>query len=356
MRLNKLQQDMIEQEVNLGFIDKQIENNLIHYTYTREATEKRHWNASTLMCRGLIVDQRDLRIVAYPFDKFFNYEEHEKQDIDFLIQNHTYSVTEKLDGVLAISYYDENGSQKFCTRCGMNTEKSKFASLFFKEKYGDILLPKDTTFCFEMISNQTYIQSVYDYSDMVVIGARNLDNGLEYKYDELNTLCKKLGLRLVKYLPYNVTQCLEVQKTLAANQEGFVLHFDNGAKVKIKGDQYVKIGRIMRGFSDKRIAELWASGQWDAISLSGLPEEFVGQIQKKIEDLDKRLKILHGQFAYCQLMLDVSSNIFDKKDVAIFCEKRYISKPIKTLIFAHYDGKDTDAIAKSMILKKYDKT
>ena len=49
---------------------------LLIYNYTPVCQFSKAWDEVTKMCRGLIVHKETREIIARPFPKFFNYEEH----------------------------------------------------------------------------------------------------------------------------------------------------------------------------------------------------------------------------------------------------------------------------------------
>jgi RNA ligase len=72
------------------------------WNYSPKVQYERLWDEITLQCRGLVTNSKG-KIVARPFKKFFNYEEHKSEDIP----NEDYVVYEKMDGSLGILFYYE---------------------------------------------------------------------------------------------------------------------------------------------------------------------------------------------------------------------------------------------------------
>lgn len=67
-----------EKYLDTGLVDEKTHPTarLLLYNYTPVCQFSRAWDAVTKMCRGLIVHADTREIVARPFGKFFNYEEH----------------------------------------------------------------------------------------------------------------------------------------------------------------------------------------------------------------------------------------------------------------------------------------
>jgi RNA ligase len=76
-------------------IQKHPEANLFIYNYSPKVQYEKLWDEITMMARGLILDT-EMNIVARPFGKFFNLEEHTESEIP----NLPFDVYEKMDGSL----------------------------------------------------------------------------------------------------------------------------------------------------------------------------------------------------------------------------------------------------------------
>jgi hypothetical protein len=95
----------ILEKVDWNVLNKYIANNLIvsnkHpdydiwiLNYTPTTQFKKLWDVYTLSCRGLVVDING-NILARPFQKFKNYQEHDPSEIDL---TEDYELLEKVDG------------------------------------------------------------------------------------------------------------------------------------------------------------------------------------------------------------------------------------------------------------------
>ena len=62
-------------------INKHPEYNLWILNYSPKAQFKKFWDIYTKSCRGLVIDE-DGNIIARPFQKFKNIEEHDPSEID----------------------------------------------------------------------------------------------------------------------------------------------------------------------------------------------------------------------------------------------------------------------------------
>ena len=67
----------------------------------------RHWTPTTKAAQGLILEEATSRVVARPFEKFFNVGETPETAADKLPWGDPHELTEKMDGSLGIIYCHE---------------------------------------------------------------------------------------------------------------------------------------------------------------------------------------------------------------------------------------------------------
>lgn len=118
--------------------------------YTPTVQYDRLWNEHPLIkeCRGLIVDENG-SIVARPFKKFFNYEEHLEFDDLSDVPNEPFEVWEKLDGSCGICFYYTKWI--ISTRGSFHSEQADYANEVLLPKYDTSKLDKSKTYLFEII-------------------------------------------------------------------------------------------------------------------------------------------------------------------------------------------------------------
>jgi RNA ligase len=88
---------------NLIMANKHPEYDLWILNYSPKVQSKKFWDDYTLSCRGLVIDAEG-NIIARPFRKFKNMEEHLPEEIDM---SKKFEVFEKMDGSLIILFYYE---------------------------------------------------------------------------------------------------------------------------------------------------------------------------------------------------------------------------------------------------------
>jgi len=138
--------EILEKYYQDGLLHKQTHPtlDLTIWNYSPKVQYEKLWDEITMQCRGLVTDSKG-QIVARPFKKFFNYEQHKPEDIP----NEDYEVYEKMDGSLGIlfNYQDE---WIMATR-GSFTSPQAIKGKELLGKYPLDKLNKNNTYLFEII-------------------------------------------------------------------------------------------------------------------------------------------------------------------------------------------------------------
>ena len=307
---------------------------LLIFNYTPKVQYERFWNEETLMCRGLITTLEG-EIVARPFKKFFNLDEHSEG-----LPNETFSVYDKLDGSLGILYFYDD-KPYIATRGSFTSEQAERANKIFQKKYSHLPFNKEHTYLFEIIYPENRI--VVDYGakeDLVLLAVLDTETGKDLELPDWE-------LSKVKYY-----DGLKDWKTIRAlqweNSEGFVIRFESGFRVKLKFTEYVRLHKILTNFTSRDIWESLREKRKIEEILDNVPDEFyqwvkkiVSQLEaeyKKIEDLAKsEFKVLENRkdtalyFNKCKYPA-ILFKLLDNKDYSDFIWrliKPEIEKPFK---------------------------
>ena len=127
------------------------------YNYSQETQFEKHWDEITLMCRGLVVDDKGT-IVARPFNKFFNWEEiihsvdPEQLKMDF-------EVFDKMDGSLGIGFFYK-GEFVMASRGSFTSEQARKANAIRCAKYDFRNLNENLTYLFEIIYGNSELETI----------------------------------------------------------------------------------------------------------------------------------------------------------------------------------------------------
>jgi RNA ligase len=268
----------LNQEVIAGNVSTSQHGPLTMYRYTQQCVFEKQWNQWSLMARGLITDGN--RIVATPFPKFFNYAEH-----DVALPEEPFEVTEKMDGSLGIIFY-YSGRWHVATRGSFTSEQAQWAEAWLYKNVKTDLLLKGTTYLVEIIYNANRIVVTYDFEGLVLLAAYTRF-GTEYPSHHLQ-LESHAGFILVKSHWYETLDfLLEIAKRLEKDREGFVVRFQSGLRIKIKGDEYCRVHRLVSHVTPLAVWDMMAAGDDLTLVARELPEEF----RRDFEEIQRLLTV-----------------------------------------------------------------
>lgn len=257
------------------------------FKYSMGCVMERNWNKFTLMARGLILDLQAEAIVATPFVKFFNYGEIESGS--FSVVESEFTVAEKVDGSLGIMFYYSE-AWRMATAGSFISEQALWATDWIIKNVPLDKVDKTNTYLFEIIYPENKIVVQYDFAGLVLLGI--VDKfGLEYASGFLEREASYLGTKCAKIYNFSdMDSILKKAGTLGVNEEGYVIRFKSGIRLKIKGDEYVRIHKIISRVTPLAIWESILSGD----DLRDLREDLPEEMRK---DFDTMIVILNGRLA-----------------------------------------------------------
>jgi hypothetical protein len=326
---------------------------LLIYNYSRTTQFSGIWDDITLNCRGLVLDLEG-NVIAKPFPKFFNYEEHTAENSKLPpIPNESFEVYEKMDGSLGIFFHYE-GEWHMATRGSFTSEQAiKGMEIAKKYNYDRFCVP-GFTYLFEIIYPENRI--VVDYGKeerLVLLGIIN-PKGEELPYEEI----ADDGWDIVmKYKTWG-EDWETLKKEISKDNEGYVIRFSGGMRMKIKGDEYVRLHRILTNFSTKDIWELLKNGEPLEPFLERVPDEFDDWVKRtamnlrySFHSIDERAGKYHDGFRYGKYNdKEVEPT---KKEFAEYVKQ--FPKELSAVMFKMWDKQPYDHIIWSMIKPKYEK-
>jgi len=281
--------------VKLGLLRSVEKDGLILYNYTDKCTFERAWDEYTIRSRGIIFEKDTGEIIARPFPKFFNLGEMENVTLDNL-PDELYSVWEKMDGSLGIVYY-YNNKWNVATRGAFTSDQAiKGAELL--KKYNTSILTPGTTYLVEIIYPSNKIIVNYENKEeLVLLGA------IDIHYRDMHPLEVATCFPIAHSYGGTIEDCVKLKKTIPKDKEGWVVRFESGLRIKIKGDEYLKIAKLLSHLSPLSLWECMKSGIVESQYLCQIPEEFRNEwepikkslehsYQKVISEIQNDLKIL----------------------------------------------------------------
>ena len=266
-----------------GLITKSELDDLILYKYSKKCVYDKNWNEFTRKARGIIFDKKTGKVIARPFEKFFNIDEMPETTIENLPKE-KYKVYDKLDGSLGIMYW-HNYEPRIATTGSFYSEQAIEANKILKEKgYYDKLMSKEypwsrgLTLLFEIVYPENKI--VCDYlgqRDLFLIGAIDTNTGLCYDLhgSSLDNFIEHLGCpRALEYKDATINQIVESKDTISKDKEGWVIKWDNGLMAKVKGTEYLRLHKAIDNVNPINFWENMNNGMIDQVFLNCIPEEF----------------------------------------------------------------------------------
>ncbi len=329
-----------------GLLYKQVHPTLplTIWNYTEKVQFENLWDEVTLMCRGLVTDNEG-NMVAIPFQKFFNIEEGK------FTPTENFEVYEKMDGSLGIVFWYQ-GQWVVATRGSFTSDQAIKANEILN-KYNKDIMFRHLTFCFEIIYPENRI--VLDYGDdekLVLLGTFD-KNGKETD----SSIWSQWGFDVVKKYD-GIKDFKELKGMIKDDQEGFVVKFSNGDRIKVKGVEYLRLHKIMTNVTTTGIWEYLKNGEDVMELLKDVPDEFYKKIQNYVKEL---------RYSYFQISEDAGKKfdgkmygkyndkepITDRKEFAewVFTQPKYMSG----ILFRMFDKKDYSEIIWNLIRPEFKK-
>ena len=284
--------DNLARRIADGYIVERRSNGLRLWNYTAKAQYEHAWDNETRRCRGLVATDDGL-IVSRPFEKFFNVGEYESLPVV-----EPFDVYEKLDGSLIVV---ANGPAGLCvtSRGSFDSEHAEAARKLWVERYAGTAIPVGQTWCFELIAPWNRIVVNYgDRTDLVLLAALDNADG-----SDLPLPVWSWDGPVVRTFDFGaVSQIVERLAALTADEEGYVIRFRrSGLRMKAKGDEYVRLHKLVTGCTSRMIWEQLSTGQPIEPLLDRVPDEFnawvrltTGNLARKFAEIQELAQSRHA--------------------------------------------------------------
>lgn len=238
------------------------------YVYSEAAVYDRIWTPFTMAARGLVLHPETKRIVATPFAKFFNAGEHGDDNIPAL----PFEVFDKLDGSLIIIYWFAD-RWNAVTKGSFNSVQAQWAQDRLNEGWADGL-PLGYTYLAEFTGPSNRIVARYAEDRLVLLGSYGND-GIEMPRAQLERWSLDTGHPITPARSFSsIVDLIEHSHGLPMDEEGFVIRFENGYRLKVKGDEYRRIHAMVSRLSPLSVYEAMLAGDDLDAFRRELPEEF----------------------------------------------------------------------------------
>lgn len=317
----------------------------------RNRLEQRIMTRATVRreCRGIAFDSHTGKIISRPFHKFFNAGEREDIALDMIDMSRPHVILEKLDGSMIRPLPTAHG-MRWGTKMGL-TDVGMLAEAWVADKSNYLQLALDMhergfTPIFEFCSRSCRIVLDYPEDRLSLLAIRATHSGTYLLHRNVVSVAKRYGVEVVHAdlmgTIADMVGYVEHKREEDAG-EGVVIAFEDGHRLKVKTDWYVRVHRakeLMR--SERRLLELILAEEVDDLLPTLQPED-----RDRVQDY---VDGFWSAFTAVVIALDVAyENIREefpaKRDFATGYAFKLYSPMWRAMIFAMWDGKAEDARA-----------
>lgn len=292
------------------------------YNYTFKTEIERNWNEYTRMCRGLILN-RTGTIIGRPFGKFFNMDDTIiKDEIPWELP---YEVREKWDGSLGILAHSEHGPL-FATRGSFASEQAIEGKAILDRDYGTGWMDDAYTYLFEIIYPANRIVVNYgNLETLVLIGCIHTETGEERVLEDVSEWNGRRAEKLARSLDALLPEF--------ANDEGVVVRFSNGFRMKVKQEEYKRLHRIITSITEH---DIWEMLQFNEEMFGSLPDDVVDWANGVRERLEFEFE--NHRTTVEQHYVGLYNE--NPKEFAAAVNSHAFDQALKTCLFMKYNNKD----------------
>jgi hypothetical protein len=298
-------------------------------------------------CRGMVVCAERRKVLAHPYNKFWNHGDVLAAPIDWASAN----VLEKLDGSLMTLYWDawkgawmvaSSGTPRASGSFG-DREDETFRDAFWRIWHSlgmrepDKRYRGNACFMFELCDQPNRIVVKHDKPRIVMHGGRFLDTGTEMRLDQCVGFGEANNWEVVKSYPIaSIADCLAAADTLDPIAcEGFIVVDAAFNRVKIKSPRYVILHHMKGEATPRRAIDLWRTGETSELLLH-FPE-----FAPKILPVHERLEWLAADCAHSVQQI----GHLDRKGFA----QQVVNEPWRAVAFKLYGGQASAADAQAIM-------
>jgi RNA ligase len=199
-------------------------------------------------CRGLVFDLAG-NVISPGFEKFFNLNENAETQCMQLDLDQPHVICEKADGSLIRPIPMAPGGYRLATKMGLTSvalqpeawvQQNPSYDRFIQHMLSEGWVP-----LMEWCTLKQKIVCDYPEDRLILLAARRVQDGVYMTFTQMQELATEYGVELVRRYEgtvHNMQYLMDETRDLQG-QEGWVIWFDNGYRVKIKGEWYVAIHR-----------------------------------------------------------------------------------------------------------------
>lgn len=319
-----MNQDLLQQHIASGMVREQSHQTLPLriLNYSPECQYERRWDEVTLACRGLVMSGSE--IVARPFRKFFNEGEYSPHEIPWHLESR---ITEKLDGSLLIWFCFE-GEWIVATRGSFTSSQARVGRDLLLGQYSTEDFDDRYTYLFEVIYPENRIVVNYgSRREVVLLAVIETATGIEIEPDADI-------FSVVSSLPPD-TPAKELRSLIRDDEEGYVVRFSNGFRMKVKGERYIYLHKVLSGISSRMVWGTLSTGNSLVEMLELVPDECAAWIRSYSDRLNSAFSDIASRAA--KVAESVSGLATRKEQAAVITAQ---NRDIAAVCFSMLDGKD----------------
>ena len=247
-----------------------------------------------------------------------------------------------MDGSLGISYW-HNGEIKVATRGSFESEQALWATERLQQK--DFTnFPQNWTLLFEVIYPENRVVVNYNgLETLTLLAIRDTETGNYLHWDTVQGVAHEFDFSLPDVwfsTGVEVGDILAQLPNLTANEEGYVIEFEDGQRFKFKGDAYKILHKKISGLSFKNYLEARRRGVADEY-VADIPDEFMGDVEIWRQMITGTVNVVKSEIR--EAMQHAPTD--DRKEFALWCKENV--PHLMTYMFLVLDGRSPlDAIYK----------
>jgi len=294
-------------------------------------------------CRGIIFNAFDGKILARRFHKFFNFGERYETSTYAIDVNKPHDILEKVDGSL-LSPLVVYGEIRWASKAGL-TFLTPQVEEFVKQhpNYKDFAEMMETlnhTPIFEWCSRQNRIVLDYPTDRLILLAIRDKISGEYYPYSTLVTLAQIYKLDIIQN--FGTTKDIVLLSNTTKNIigiEGFVVTFEDGFRVKMKCDEYLRYHKAKNDINlEKNVISILINSQSDDFRLL-LSEQDRERFERFEKDFFNKLEE-YVETAYNIVCIYNQTNMI-KKEFALLSEG-WKDRHLRNIVFKFFSHDHID--------------
>ena len=222
----------------------------LHLMYNKQHMNKNKWEDFYIQTRALVLDWKTEEIILYPFEKFFELDEHPtstlKQVKKRMNEAEYIETTEKIDGSLIVARFYK-GEHFLVTTGSFEGPHVDIARRILKT---DVPLQQmmqvyaDHTFMLEMKNIVSPQLIKYGEDKMTIIGMRDMRTNRLLTRTEIAQIAQEFGASVAPQFDLTVDEMLAIMEDPnTTNNEGYILRIDDFF-VKMKTKNFILAARF----------------------------------------------------------------------------------------------------------------